>query len=201
MAAQAGATVIELMTGLTKFYGHIELALMVPLACQLEYPGVPLCMALTMHRDGGSVRRHFGPERSLLAGCGQSVDLARRFLYDLLTVQHNRWAFAPVWSWVDDLPLQAIGSRKHIEEKGDEAIKSLFKGLEAKGLIVSKKTVRLCSDDQTGKAVQKQLKGEGYEIDLVKAARDLGLDATLGGGGAKTPHGKEGQRSKKDWPG
>eukprot|EP00973_Karenia_brevis_P029080 4011234-Karenia_brevis.AAC.1 len=57
------------------------------------------------------------PERSIIAGCGQSIPFTRLFLYDVLQEAHIVSPGIALRTWVDDLRARFWASRQRLKEQ------------------------------------------------------------------------------------
>ena len=159
-----------------------------PKAIGLGYPPGFLYLGAIMHRAArvlkaeGTFSEPLVVTRSILAGCTQSVDWTRAFLYDLLDQVHKDHRPVQVRSFVDDLALRVQGVKGAVVQRAVSAAGALLKGLEDRGAKVSReKTVVMASSRQLEKQVQEGLAGEGFQIQTATTARDLGGDAQVRG--------------------
>ncbi|CAE8616817.1 unnamed protein product, partial [Polarella glacialis] len=106
----------QILWDVEKFYDSIDIPTLALAALRLDYPPVLLHMGLQVHRG---VRYITAEEcvsmpitvtnRSILAGCAQSVAWTRCFLHDLLGQLHATYKPVSIQSWVDDLAHRVQG--------------------------------------------------------------------------------------------
>ena len=106
---------ITLLLDLNKFFDSIDRDMLVELALDLDYPALPLLLALIIH---GSPRvlisenqasRPIHPRYSILQGCPSSVALAKAYLYEVLRTICDTYPDFDVSSWLDDLSFDRCG--------------------------------------------------------------------------------------------
>jgi hypothetical protein len=121
------------------------------------------------------------PEKSILAGCVQSVPWARIILYDLLQSLHDGYRPTTFAVWVDDVPQTTIAkTRKAVHTRMVGAAQALVEGLRELGCTMSTKSVLLTSERPLSAAIQRDLAGYGITVRSEDVGKDLGVDVYHG---------------------
>jgi hypothetical protein len=137
-----GFSWIQILWDLEKFYDHVRLDAVVDIASRVDYPLMPLFLALDMHRAprrlraSGAVSDIITPGRSLLAGCSQSVDIAKLALWDILETAHANFRPLVLESWVDDLSQRHVGKAEVISPQAARASEGLGQLLRDSGFVI-----------------------------------------------------------------
>ena len=125
--------------------GVIEIAMRL----DVDYPLDFLVLALQMHSaprrvaTEEAVSEFMWPQRLLMAGCSQSVDLARLALWSILEALHAAYRPKELSTWVDDLAHQERGQQQAVINKVMEVGEALVNMLADRGFKVSPKLVIL----------------------------------------------------------
>jgi hypothetical protein len=173
---------VELLWDLTKFYDYVNLEAVAQVGEQQDYPltclvmGLPMAAAPRRVRADQCVSDVLYPTRSLAAGCGQAVGFSRLALWEVLEYLHFKYRPLQLSSWVDDLGHQEIGHERVATDRAIGVAVDLVHNLRAKGFVMSRKSLLLASSTKAGLKVQAALKAADVEVQLVQAARDLGVD-------------------------
>ena len=187
-AVACGHHVGQLAFDQAKCYDHIPPEKVVSTGLKLGFPPKILYLGILAHRSArvvtldGASSQPVVPQRSLLAGCFQSVSWTRLYFYELLDEAHRKLQGTFVRTWVDDTTSTTRGPTEgFVVEQTVRAGCLLAKGLvDLGGKINFDKTFLQASSTRLGKAIQAELKKEGVAIRLAITIRDLGCDATLG---------------------
>ncbi len=77
---------------------------------------------------------------------------------------------------MDDLGHQEVGHERVATDRAISVAVDLVSNLRARGFVMSGKSLLLASSTKAGQKVQAALKAADVEVQLVQAARDLGVD-------------------------
>eukprot|EP00973_Karenia_brevis_P042592 5896378-Karenia_brevis.AAC.1 len=118
IAVAAGVTQAELVLDVQKFFDTMKPEYVVCMGRRLRYPVIPMAMGMMIHSavryitcNSGTARAAV-PQRSIIAGCGQSIPFTRLFLYDVLEEAHKVSPGVVLRTWVDDLRARFWASRE-----------------------------------------------------------------------------------------
>ncbi len=126
-----GFSVTQTLVDLEKFYDHIPPSTVVETAYQVEYPLLSLALGLQMHQAPRRIATEPGipqnmwPTRSLMAGCGQSVDYGRLTLWDVLEFAHAQYKPRELGTWADDIIHQEVGKEEDVVDKAEAVVQGL----------------------------------------------------------------------------
>ncbi|CAK0896788.1 unnamed protein product, partial [Prorocentrum cordatum] len=147
------------------FYDNIGLDRLIEKATALQYPLLPLAMAVQMYLAPRAIMAHslfsdiFEPANSMVAGCGQAVDLTRPLLYGILDAAHRHHIFAVMQQYLDDLALQVEGARRQVIDQIKHVAALVHDGFKQLAIPISVKTAVVASDkDLQAKAKQRAAK-------------------------------------------
>jgi hypothetical protein len=187
LARWAGMHVATILWDCAKFFDSLEPWLIGPTAIRLGFPARVFYLGMLVHR-GARFLRHSQcwalpvvPEKSILAGCVQSVPWTRLILYDLLQSLHEGYRPTTFAVWVDDVPQTTIAkTRRAVQTRTVGAAQALVAGLQDLGCTMSAKSVLLTADPPLSVAIQRELAGHGIQVRCEAVGKDLGVDVYHG---------------------
>ncbi|CAK0905284.1 unnamed protein product, partial [Prorocentrum cordatum] len=168
------------------FYDNIGLDQLIEKASALQYPLLPLAMAVQMYLAPRAIMTHslfsdiFEPANSMVAGCGQSVDLTRPLLYGILDAAHRHHIFVVMQQYLDDLALQVEGARRQVIGQIKHVAALVHDGFKQLAIPISVKTAVVASDKDLQAEVASILDSLGTPNKQPGVVRDLGVDTSLG---------------------
>ncbi|CAK0855267.1 unnamed protein product, partial [Prorocentrum cordatum] len=185
--------VLELLLGKKRvfydaanFYDNIGLDQLIEKASALQCPLLPLAMAVQMHLAPRAIMAHslfsdiFEPANSMVAGCGQAVDLTRPLLYGILDAAHRHHIFVVMQQYLDDLALQVEGARRQVTHHIKHVATLVHDGFKQLSIPISVKTAVVASDKDLQAEVASILDSLGTPNKQPGVVRDLGVDTSLG---------------------
>ena len=116
----SGVAALDVPLDITKLYDSVLPGVQAKKAVELDYPMLPLYLGLLAHLSVRVVspRGVFGESafamHGILAGCGQSPDWAKVYLFDIFQAAVDRWAPVRWQTWVDDIHQSMVGSTQAI---------------------------------------------------------------------------------------
>ncbi|CAK0858103.1 unnamed protein product, partial [Prorocentrum cordatum] len=168
------------------FYDNIGLDQLIEKASALQYPLLPLAMAVQMYLAPRAIMAHslfsdiFEPANSMVAGCGQAVDLTRPLLYGILDAAHRHHIFVVMQQYLDDLALQVEGARRQVIDQIKHVAALVHDGFKQLSIPISVKTAVVASDKDLQAEVASILDSLGTPNKQPGVVRDLGVDTSLG---------------------
>ncbi|CAK0907948.1 unnamed protein product, partial [Prorocentrum cordatum] len=168
------------------FYDNIGLDQLIEKASALQYPLLPLAMAVQMYLAPRAIMAHslfsdiFEPANSMVAGCGQAVDLTRPLLYGILDAAHRHHIFVVMQQYLDDLALQVEGARRQVIDQIKHVAALVHDGFKQLAIPISVKTAVVASDKDLQAEVASILDSLGTPNKQPGVVRDLGVDTSLG---------------------
>ncbi|CAK0812485.1 unnamed protein product, partial [Prorocentrum cordatum] len=168
------------------FYDNIGLGQLIEKASDLQYPLLPLAMAVQMYIAPRAIMSHslfsdmFEPANSMVAGCGQAVDLTRPLLYGILDAARRHHIFVVMQQYLDDLALQVEGARRQAVDQIKYVAVLVHDGFKQLSIPISVKTAVVASDKDLQAEVASILDSLGTPSKQPGAVRDLGVDTSLG---------------------
>ncbi|CAK0858693.1 unnamed protein product, partial [Prorocentrum cordatum] len=168
------------------FYDNIGLDQLIEKASALQYPLLPLAMAVQMYLAPRAIMAHslfsdiFEPANSMVAGCGQAVDLTRPLLHGILDAAHRHHIFVVMQQYLDDLALQVEGARRQVIDQIKHVAALVHDGFKRLAIPISVKTAVVASDKDLQAEVASILDSLGTPNKQPGVVRDLGVDTSLG---------------------
>ncbi|CAK0897893.1 unnamed protein product, partial [Prorocentrum cordatum] len=168
------------------FYDNIGLDQLIEKASALQYPLLPLAMAAQMYLAPRAIMAHglfsdiFEPASSMVAGCGQAVDLTRPLLYGILDAAHRHHIFVVMQQYLDDLAMQVEGARRQVIDQIKHVAALVHDGFKQLAIPISVKTAVVASDKDLQAEVASILDSLGTPNKQPGVVRDLGVDTSLG---------------------
>ncbi|CAK0806248.1 unnamed protein product, partial [Prorocentrum cordatum] len=168
------------------FYDNIGLDQLIEKASALQYPLLPLAMAVQMYLAPRAIMAHslfsdiFEPANSMVAGCGQAVDLTIPLLYGILDAARRRYIFVVMQQCLDDLALQVEGARRQVIAQTKYVAALVHDGFKQLSMPISVKTAVVASDTDLQAEVASILDSLGTPNKQPGVVRDLGVDTSLG---------------------
>ncbi|CAK0886228.1 unnamed protein product, partial [Prorocentrum cordatum] len=168
------------------FYDNIGLDQLIEKASALQYPLLPLAMAVQMYLAPRAIMAHslfsdiFEPANSMVAGCGQAVDLTRPLLYGILDAAHRHHIFVVMQQYLDDLALQVEGARRQVIDQIKHVAALVHDGFKQLAIPISVKAAVVASDKDLQAEVASILDSLGTPNKQPGVVRDLGVDTSLG---------------------
>jgi hypothetical protein len=182
-----GVPVANLLWDMEKFYDLMMPEVVAKFGIKHHYPATELHMGMLVHTSARTIKQRkcyskiVIPDRSIIAGCLQSVAWTRLYLYDILQEVHNDYKPVQVKTFVDDLSQFMFGTTGQVVDLMTRCAKTLKDNLEANGGRVSPtKVVLLASPTSLRKELEGTLRKAGIKVKGKSSGRDLGLDASLG---------------------
>ena len=179
-----GVPVIEILWDMEKFYDTLDPVAVGRAGLKFNYPAVPLYLGLLVHSSARVISANscisdfVVPERSILAGCTQSIAWTRLFLFELLDYLHRAYRPTTIQSWVDDLSQRTQGPESLVTRMAEACAVELAQGIADRGGKVSNKSIIMASSSRLAKRVQTSLEARGFSLKVAQTGRDLGVDAT-----------------------
>ncbi|CAK0856217.1 unnamed protein product, partial [Prorocentrum cordatum] len=155
------------------FYDHIGLDQLIEKASDPNFPLLPLAMAVQMHLAPRAIMAHslfsdiFEPASSMVAGCGQAVDLTRPPLYGSMDAAHMHHIYIE-------------GARKQVIDQVKYVAALAHQGFAKLSIPISIKTAVEASDKDLQQEIASILDGLGTPNKQPGVVRDLGVDTGLG---------------------
>ena len=146
----------------------------------LHAPSLPDAHGWACDHRPRSMWRSVFSATSILAGCSQSPDWAKIYLFDILQEVHQKWKPVIVSSWLDDLHQRMIGSARAVVQQMVGAAVFLKGKLENLNCIFAPKSFCMASSAALTKQMVEAVAKEGVEVKGQQHGRDLGLDVTFG---------------------
>ncbi|CAK0907670.1 unnamed protein product [Prorocentrum cordatum] len=168
------------------FYDNIGLDQLIEKASDLQCPLLPLAMAVQMYLAPRAIMAHslfsdiFEPANSMVAGCGQAVDLTRPLLHGILDAAHRHHIFVVMQQYLDDLALQVEGARRQVIDQIKYVAALVHDGFKQLSIPISVKTAVVASDKDLQAEVASILDSLGTPNKQPGVVRDLGVDTSLG---------------------
>eukprot|EP00959_Pyramimonas_sp_CCMP1952_P141601 2963480-Pyramimonas_sp.AAC.2 len=109
MATAQGFSWVEILWDVDRFYDHVRLFQVASVAERVGHPLPALALGSSIHRSPrrlraeGVISELICRDRSLTAGCNQSVDLAKLSLWQVLESLHAAFGPLDLSAWVDGL--------------------------------------------------------------------------------------------------
>ncbi|CAK0799380.1 unnamed protein product, partial [Prorocentrum cordatum] len=134
------------------FYDNIGLDQLIEKASAFQCPLLPLAMAVQMYIAPRAIMAHslfsdiFEPANSMVAGCGQAVDLTRPLLHGILDAAHRHHIFVVMQQYLDDLALQVEGARRQVIDQIKHVAALVHDGFKQLSIPISVKTAVVASD-------------------------------------------------------
>jgi len=179
--------VTQLGWDLAKFYDHIDPAKVAEKGLQLGYSAKIMYLGLLVHKAARVLVQDQAcslprlPDKSVIAGCFQSVSWSRIYLYEVLDAAHKVSPLGTLSSWVDDVPMTVRSWTMATAERITVKMAKIFVDkVQLMGGKISEKSGLLASHKELGMAVKKALGRHGIHLELKESMRDLGGDASLG---------------------
>ena len=120
-------------------------------------------------------------QAGILAGCGQSPDWSKVYLYDVMQVAVERWAPVRFRTWIDDIHQSMVGSLRSVVGRLVPAAVWLRNQLAKLNCKVADKSFFMATNPEVAGEVEKYFDRIGLPVGLAAAGRDLGLDVSMGG--------------------
>ena len=166
-----------------KFYDHVQLHQVVEVAMSdgVEYPLIPLALGLMMHMaprrvsTDGVISERLWPTRSLIAGCGQSIDFGRLALWRVLERIHLEYLPKQLETWVDDLHHLERGRAEYVEAQLLHVSTGLAGALQQSGFKLSAKSAIITSPPKMAGRVAAAPRTHGVLVQTPTGAKDLGV--------------------------
>ncbi len=174
----------QVLWDIEKFYDHIEAEQVVEVALSdgVYYPLIPLILGLMMHAaprrvatEGGAVSKKMWPTRSLIAGCGQSIDFSRLALWRILENMHGDYMPKQLETWVDDLHHLELGHATMVAEQLLRVSLGLAGELRQRGFKLSAKSAVVSRPPQLAKRAAQAPAAHGVHIQAPSGSKDLGM--------------------------
>ncbi|CAK0870858.1 unnamed protein product, partial [Prorocentrum cordatum] len=168
------------------FYDNIGLDQLIETASALQYPLLPLAMAVQMYLAPRAIMAHslfsdiVEPANSMVAGCGQAVGLTRPLLYGILDAAHRHHIFVVMQQYLDGLALQVEGARRQVIDQIKHVAALVHDGFKQLSIPISVKTAVVASDKDLQAEVASILDSLGTPNKQPGVVRDLGVDTSLG---------------------
>ncbi|CAK0894219.1 unnamed protein product [Prorocentrum cordatum] len=159
-AVQMGFHAAGIFYDAVNFYDNIDLDQLIEEASDLNYPLLPLAMAVQMYLAPRAIMAHslfsdiFEPASSMVAGCGQAVDLTRPLPYCIMDAARRHYIYVVIQQYLHDLALLSIP--------------------------ISIKTAVVASDKDLQQEIASILDDLGTPNKQPGVVRDLGVDTGLG---------------------
>jgi hypothetical protein len=162
----------QILWDVEKLYDHIQMAQVVEVALSdgVEYPLIPLVLGLMMHSaprrvsTDTAVSEKLWPLRSLIAGCGQSIDYSRLALWRILERTHADYRPRQLETWVDDLHHLELSYAVEVEAKLIDVSVGLATELHRQGFRLSAKSAVVSSPPKLAKRVAEALLQHGIRL-------------------------------------
>ncbi|CAK0855528.1 unnamed protein product, partial [Prorocentrum cordatum] len=109
-------------------------------------------MAVQMYLAPRAIMAHslfseiFEPANSMVAGCGQAVDLTRPLLYGILDAAHRHHIFVVMQQYLDDLALQVESARRQVVDQIKYVAALVHDGFKRLSIPIPVKTAAVASD-------------------------------------------------------
>ncbi|CAK0824657.1 unnamed protein product [Prorocentrum cordatum] len=161
------------------FYDNIGLDQLIEKASALQYPLLPLAMAVQMYLAPRAIMAHslfsdiFEPANSMVAGCD-------RFWYGILDAAHRHHIFVVMQQYLDDLALQVEGARRQVIGQIKHVAALVHDGFKQLAIPISIKTAVVASDKDLQAKVASILDSLGTPNKQPGVVRDLGVGTSLG---------------------
>ncbi|MDA8583397.1 hypothetical protein N9L68_04170 [bacterium] len=186
LACLEGDDATEILWDLSHFYDSARIATIGRKAIVLEYPRGLMALAVLVH-TGPRVLRvalhnsdQIDDTHSLLAGCGQAIDLARIAVYSCFEVLSEQSPQYTPEAYIDDFPQVGTGPEDELVTGLSEAAVLFHSEVKDAGFEASVKTTVVPATSRAARRIHRRLLQAGIHTKLAKGGRDLGLDA--GGG-------------------
>ena len=183
----AGVSAVDVLWDIAKFYDSVVPEILVVKAAAVEYPMVPMYLGLLVHLAarfvcsrgvaGAPCFAHAG----ILAGCGQSPDWSKVYMFDIMQQAVERWAPVRFRTWIDDIHQSMVGSLRAIVGRLVPAAVWLTNRLKEVNCEVASKSFYMATNSAVAAEVGAQFELRGLPVGLAAAGRDLGLDVSMGG--------------------
>ena len=181
-----GASTVSVYYDIRKFYDSVNLARLIRWGLELGWNSDDLQFYIAGHlcprrlKVGAHHSDVILVDGSLMAGCVAANSCAKTVLFALLRDIHAQLP-ASIQQFVDDLAQRVEGTADHVVRVTVEATKAVVSGLAAEGFsVAANKCGILGPNHKLCVKAQRKLSRAGIDIPVVRAIRDLGLDA--GGG-------------------
>jgi ribonuclease HI len=183
IASSQGFAWGQVLWDIEKFYDHVQLQQVAEVAMSdgVDYPLIPLALGLSMHMaprrvsTDGVISERFWPTRSLIAGCGQSIDFGRLALWRVLEKIHLEYLPKQLETWVDDLHHLERGRAAHVEAQMLHVSAGLADELQKNGFKLSAKSAIITSPPKIAGRVATALRARGIHVQAPTGAKDLGV--------------------------
>ena len=162
------------------FFDSIELADLVEFGLDMDFPPWELNLSLQVHagarafKEGPYISEFVQPSgKSILAGCGRSIQFTRCILYDILSDMHQKFRPVQIQTFVDDIAQTHTGPQEIIEKAGVEQADFLVKRLQAAGFTIAGKSAIVASTPALAKKLQTELKATCIEVQVQTGGRNV----------------------------
>ncbi|CAK0880231.1 unnamed protein product [Prorocentrum cordatum] len=185
-AVQMGFHAAGIFYDAANFYDNLGLDQLIEKAGDLNYPLLPLAMAVQMYLAPEAIMAHslfsdiFEPANSMVAGCGQAVDLTRPLLYGIMDAAYRHHIYVVIQQYLDDLALHIEGARKRVIYHVKYVAALVHQGFARLSIPISIKTAVAASDKDLQQEIASILDGLGTPNKQPGVVRDLGVDTGLG---------------------
>ena len=149
---------------------------------------VPLYLGLLVHLAGRFVCTRgvvvgapCFAQAGILAGCGQSPDWAKVYLFDIMQQAVDRWAPVRFRTWIDDIHQSMVGSLQAIVGRLVPAAVRMRDRLQEASCKVADKSFYMTTSPALAAEVGALFEQHGLPIGFATVGRDLGLDVSMGG--------------------
>eukprot|EP00959_Pyramimonas_sp_CCMP1952_P108879 2276682-Pyramimonas_sp.AAC.1 len=172
-----------LFLDLTKFYDSVSFVLLMQAGLQIGFPPIILLLEVGLYsfprllKKGQMITEAVEVTRSIVAGSGLGVPLAKVMLHRLLEKVHREVPPAGLWSYIDDIVGRAEGTKQKVIRDLEATADVMSGGLRELRLQISTKTKLVASSDDLGAELEKRLRRKGIPVEFVRATVDLGSDA------------------------
>ncbi|CAK0859205.1 unnamed protein product, partial [Prorocentrum cordatum] len=150
---------------------------------QIGFPPIILLLEVGLYsfprllKKGQMITEAVEVTRSIVAGSGLGVPLAKVMLHRLLEKVHREVPPAGLWSYIDDIVGRAEGTKQKVIRDLEATADVMSGGLRELRLQISTKTKLVASSDDLGAELEKRLRRKGIPVEFVRATVDLGSDA------------------------
>ncbi|CAK0811743.1 unnamed protein product, partial [Prorocentrum cordatum] len=150
---------------------------------QIGFPPIILLLEIGLYsfprllKKGQMITEAVEVTRSIVAGSGLGVPLAKVMLHRLLDTVHREVPPAGLWSYIDDTVGRAEGTKQKVIRDLEATADVMAGGLSELRLQISTKTKLVASSDDLGAELEKRLRRKGIPVEFARATVDLGSDA------------------------
>eukprot|EP00959_Pyramimonas_sp_CCMP1952_P243708 5094289-Pyramimonas_sp.AAC.1 len=175
-----------LFLDLTKFYDSVSFVLLLQAGLNIGLPAIILLLEVGHYssprllKKGHVISDALVVSRSIVAGSGHGVALAKVMLQQLLGEVNRACPPTGLWSYIDDIVGRAEGKKQQVIDNLDASADAMATGLKKLRLKISDKTKLVASSDDIGVELQRRLVRKGIPVQFARSTVDLGSDADAG---------------------